>query len=181
MIALMMWKNWGLAAMLHGQAKHFLHLAKQTPAGSEQEGFVRASIVFSVMSFEAFFFREVIMGYIQRDGATLDPTKIKKVKDRLEGKDGRFTGIKNAVNTWPEWLTGKNLDAPACADFETLLAYRNALVHGDITKELPSPLWGNKLAQEVETAANAELALQTIAEMIKAVALHFGLNLPPWV
>jgi hypothetical protein len=172
-----LWKDWGLAAALRSQASHFLELAQQAPAG-EQESFVRASLLFSVMSFEAFFFRECIMGYIQQHHGVLDPKKVKKVRDGLSGKDGKFTGITSALNTWPPSLTGKNLTAPT--EFTTLLAYRNAIVHGDITKELPNPLWGCKLAQEVETVASADRALETVSQMIKAAALHFGFSPPPW-
>ena len=183
-----MWKDWGFAATLCDQAKHFLDMARQTATGSEQEGYIRASIVFAVMSFEAFFFREVITGYIQRHRTKLDATKVKKVEDGLSGKEGlsekalrrgirRFTGIQTAVKTWPQSLTGKTLTSTAFDDFMTLLDYRNALAHGDITRKFDRLLLGDTLAQEVETVANTELALQTISEMKMAAALHFGFPL----
>jgi hypothetical protein len=113
-----MWKDWGLATTLRGQAKRFLELAKQTPVGSEQEGYVRASIVFSVISFEAFFFREIIWGFIEQNSATLDPKNAQKVDNGLNGRNGqRFTGIKEAVKTWPRLLTRRALDPSASADF----------------------------------------------------------------
>jgi hypothetical protein len=170
----MMWKDWGLAGTLYSQAEHFLDLAKQTAVGSEQEGYIRASIVFAVMSFEALFFREIIRGYIQKHTGTIDTANLAKVEAGLYGKG--FAGILEAVSDWPLWLTGNNLDADASvyADFKGILDYRNALAHGDITRELRSPLWENKLAQDIETVANAELALQTISEMRKAAALRFG-------
>jgi hypothetical protein len=172
----MMWKDWGLAGALYSQAERFLDLAKQTAAGSEQEGYIRASIVFAVISFEALFFREVIRGYIQEHRETLDPANLTRVEAGLYGKGRGFAGILEAVSDWPRLLTGNDLDADASvyADFKGILDYRNALAHGDITKELRSPLWENKLAQEIETVANAELALHTISEMRKAAALGFG-------
>jgi hypothetical protein len=169
-----MWKDWGLTTTLRGQATHFLELAKQTRVGSEQEGYVRASILFSVMSFEAFFFREIIWGFIEQNSATLDPKNAQKVDNGLNGRNGRFTGIKEAVKTWPCLLTRRALDPSASADLR-LLEYRNALAHGDITKQLQ----GGKLAQEVETVADAEFALNTIEEFKEHVARHFGFAPPP--
>lgn len=168
-----MWKDWGLAGTLYSQAERFLDLAKQTAVGSsEQEGYIRASLVFCVMSFEAFFFREIIMGYIQNHRADLDAANVKKVEEGLYGTaKGGFTGVTDAVKKWPGLLTGAALNTPACDDLAKLLEYRNALSHGDITRQLPK--WG-KLAQEVETTANAELALEAVAKMKKAAALHFG-------
>ena len=104
-IARMMSKDWGFAGTLRDQAKRFLDLAKQTPSGSEQEGCVRASIVFSVISFEAFFFREIIRGYIQQHASVLDPNKIGKIERGLSGNGG-FTGISGALENWPRLLTG---------------------------------------------------------------------------
>jgi hypothetical protein len=48
-----MWKDWGFAPSLFAQAKQLLDLAKHSD-GSAQEGCIRASVVFSLMSFEAF-------------------------------------------------------------------------------------------------------------------------------
>jgi len=173
-----MWKDWGFAATLRSQAKHFLDLAKQTVIGGEQEGYIRASIVFSVMSFEAFFFREIIQGYIEQHRAAIAPKNLKKVEDGLNGKNGGFTGIQKAVKTWPELLTGANLVGSEGVDFLKFVNYRNALAHGDITRRIPE--WGT-LAQEVETVANAELALHAIGEFKKHVAQHFGFSPPTWV
>lgn len=174
----MMWKDWGFASTLYSQATRFLDLAEQISVGSEQEGYVRASIVFSVMSFEAFFFREIIVGYIHQHRATLDPAKVEKVEGGLSGRGG-FIGIKKALAEWPSLLTGKALDPSASAHyFVKLLGYRNALTHGDITRHIPQ--WG-KLAQDVETVDEAKLALKTTAELAKAAALHFGFDAPPWV
>lgn len=114
----MMWKDWGFAATLFGQAKHFLSLAKQDGRAREQEGYVRAAIVFSLIAFEASFFREIITGYIQQNRATIDPVRLKTVEDRLTGP--RYTGIQEAVEKWPKWLTGKPLPrSSSYPDFET--------------------------------------------------------------
>jgi hypothetical protein len=173
-----MWKDWGFAATLRSQARHFQHLAQRTAVGGEQEGCIRASIVFSVMSFEALFFREIIRGYIDRHRAEIAPKNLEKVEDGLNGKKGRFTGIWKAVTTWPELLTGANLAVGfQCVDFLKLVDYRNALVHGDIARQLAQ---SGTLAQEVETVANAELALHVIGEFEKHVAQHFGFSLPAW-
>jgi hypothetical protein len=172
----MMWKDWGFAASLRSQAKHFLDLAKQTAAGGEREGHVRASIVFSVMSFEAFFFREVIRGFIRQKRATVDPAKVKKVEEGLDGP--RFTGIREALEKWPRLLDRGALKPAAIADFVKLLEYRNALTHGDIVRRLP--LWGNKLAQEVETVPYAELVLHRTGDITTTVAQHFGFSPPTW-
>lgn len=175
-----MWRDWGLATTLSSQAKHLLELAKQTPVGNVQEGYVRASIVFSVMSFEAFFYREIIGGFIEQNRAALDPKAVQKVENGLNGKKGvGFTGIERAVETWPRLLTGRALDPSASAELVRLLDYRNALAHGDITRKLQR--WGGKLAQEVETVATAELALHMIGEFKTHVAQHFGFSPPPWV
>lgn len=172
-VSRMMWKDWGFAATLCDQAKHFLDLAKRTAtADSEREGFVRASIVFSVMSFEAFFFNEIIRGYVQRHAATLDAAKVRTIEKGLTGGPP-FKGIAAALNDWPCLLTGNALAPSSSTEYFTkLLEYRNALTHGDIIRHLP--MWGT-LAQEVENIANAELALQATAEMKLSVAAHFGL------
>jgi hypothetical protein len=170
-----MWKDWGLAPTLRSQAKRFLDLAEQTTVGAEQEGYIRASIVFSSMSFEAFFFREIIRGYIEQHRAAIVPENLKIVEDGLNGKNGGFTGIQKALKTWPELLTGASLVGSESVDFLKFVNYRNALAHGDITRQIPE--WGN-LAQEVETVANAEFALHAIGEFKKHVAKHFGFSPP---
>ena len=171
----MLWKDWGFAESLFTQAKHFLASARQSASGSAQEGLIRASIVFSLMSFEAYFF-EVVNGYIQQKGATLDPTGRMKVQDGLV----KHTGIHEALRDWPKFLTGNSLDTTtkAYADFVNFTKYRNALLHGKITENIPS--WG-KLAQDVETIDGAELAQRTVSEMVKAVARHFGFPIRTWV
>jgi hypothetical protein len=132
------------------------------------------------MSFEAFFYREIIEGFIEQNRAALDPKAVQRVDNGLNGKNReRFTGIRQAVETWPRLLTGRALDPSASAEFVRLLDYRNALAHGDITKKLQR--WGGKLAQEVETVATAELALHMIGEFRTHVAQHFGFGPPPWV
>jgi len=47
------WKDWGFAPTLFAQARQFLELAKHSDS-SAQEAYIRASIVFSVMCFEAY-------------------------------------------------------------------------------------------------------------------------------
>ena len=171
----MAWKDWGFAESIFSQSKHFLDLAKQNTTSSIQEGYIRASIVFSLMSFEAYF-GEVVRGYIQQRGATINnPTGLKKVENGLR----KHNGIHAAVRDWPKYLTGNSLDTTtkSYADFVNFTQYRNALVHGNITEKIPS--WG-KLAQDVETIDNAELAQGTILQMIKVVAAHFGFNVPTW-
>lgn len=160
---------------MFSQAKHFLDLARQTKSGPTQEGYVRASIVFFLICFEAYFF-EVVMGYIQEKGASIDPGELKKVEDGFR----QNTGIHGAVRDWPKCLTGTSLDTQTKSyqDFVNFTKYRNALVHGKITEKIPS--WG-KLAQDIETIDHAELAQQTISEMIKSVAPHFGFDLPTWI
>jgi len=171
----MLWKDWGFAASLFNQAKNFLASAKQIAGGSAQQGLVRASIVFSLMSFEAYFF-EIVKGYMQEKGATLDPMVLRKVQDGF----AKHAGIHEAVRDWPKFLTGKSLDATtnAYANFANLTKYRNALLHGKITEKIPS--WG-KLAQDVETIEAAEFAQRTAAEMVKVVASHFGFAIPTWL
>jgi hypothetical protein len=127
------------------------------------------------MSFEAFFFREIIRAYIQQHRAAIAPGNLKKVEDGLDGKNGHFTGIQPALKTWPALLTGAELVGSQSVDFLKFVEYRNALVHGDITRDLPQ--WGI-LAQEVETVASAELALHALGEFKELVAQHFGFSPP---
>jgi len=61
----------GICPALFAQAKRFSQLAGMA-AGSDQEGFIRAAIVFSLMAVEAHF-SEVVKGYIQGNQSTLDP------------------------------------------------------------------------------------------------------------
>ena len=131
----MLWKDWGFAASLFTRAKHFLASARQSAPGSDQEGLIRASIVFSLMSFEAYFF-QVVKGYIQQNGAKPDPTGLRKVEDGLV----KHTGIHEAVRDWPRFLTGNSLDTTTqpYADFVNFTKYRNALLHGKITENIPS-------------------------------------------
>jgi hypothetical protein len=51
-------------------------------------------------------------------------------------------------------------------------------VHGQIAEKMRS--WPGKLAQDVETIECADLAQETVSEMIKMTALHFGLDTPAW-
>lgn len=170
-----MWKDWGLAATLRRQANGFLQLAKQTRNANEQEAYVRASMVFSVMSFEAFFFREVVKSYIQKNAATLDAANVAKVEGGLNGP--HFTGIKKAMKKWPILLGLKPLNSASTEYLDKLLGYRNALAHGNITRSLGE----GGLAQDVETTHDAEIALKKVGELIKEVAQHFGFTPPPWV
>jgi hypothetical protein len=168
-----MWKDWGFAPSLFSHAKDFLGLAKKS-TGRVQEGFVRAAIIFSLMSFEAYW-RDVIRGYIQTNRRSIDPSKLLKVEKELNTSR---IGIHEALNNWPKVLTGKPLDTAtkSFGNFVNFKEYRNLLVHGKITDKVPS----GKLAQDVETISEAELALQTVSEVIKIVAVHFGFSVPTW-
>jgi hypothetical protein len=169
-----MWKDWGFAPSLFAQAKHFLDLAKHSD-GSAQEGYIRASIVFSLMSFEAFW-REVITGYMQAKGATVDQSRLAKIKKEMARID-----LKKALESWPQALVGTPLDTSAKVydDFSNFREYRNFLVHGKISEPIRST-WG-KLAQEIETVEYAQLARRTVSEMNNMVAQHFGYDIPAWV
>ena len=169
-----LWENWGFAASLYGQAKYFLTSAKRS-AVNEQEGLIRASIVFFLMSLEAYFFAEIIKEYLQKNDATLDPVKVKKIQDGLL----KHTGFRKAIQTWPTVLTGRPLiQTSAYSNFVRFVEYRNCLLHGKITERIPS--W-RKLAQEVETINNCELAQKTVSEMVTMTAQHFGFDVPTWV
>ena len=169
-----MWKDWGFAPSLFPQAKQFLDLAKHSD-GSTQEGCIRASIVFSQMSFEAYW-RDVITGYIQANAATVDQARVAKVKKEMARAD-----LKKALERWPEFLVGTPLDTSAKVydDFSNFREYRNFLSHGKISEPIRST-WG-KLAQEIETVEYAELARRTVSEMNNMVAQHFGYDIPAWV
>lgn len=173
-LLMMMWKDWGFAPSLFGQAERFLELARHETDHQAREGHIRASIVFSHMAFEAYF-RDAVRGYIQQRGPTIDVLKLKQVEEGLRNR----TGIKKAVSEWPSLLTGQPLDSNTklYKDWDNFTQYRNALVHGQITKPIPS--WG-KLAQDVETIEDAKNAKATIAGMIRTVAGHFKFNVPTW-
>lgn len=168
---LSMWKYWGFEASLFAQAKYFLDGAK---GNIQQEANVRATIVFSLMSFEAYWY-EVVKGYIQVQRANILPANLVKVEDELN----RRIGIKKSLNKWPELLTGTplNLSAGCYQQWNHFRDYRNFLVHGDISGKLPS----GRLAQDVETVAEATLALQAVSDMIRLVATHFKFPIPSWV
>lgn len=165
------WKDWGFAPALFAQAKQFLDLAKHSDDPS-QEGYIRASIVFSLMSFEAYW-RNVIRGYLQTKGATVDQSGWRRKLARTE--------LKKALESWPEQLVGAPLRTSdkLYDDFSNLREYRNLLVHGKIEEPIRSS-WG-KLAQDIETIEYAELSRSTVSEMIKLVAQHFGDDIPAWV
>jgi hypothetical protein len=168
-----LWKDWGFAPFLFAQAKHFLDLAKHN-TGSAQEGYIRASIVFSLMSFEAYW-HNVIKGYIQAKGATVDRSRLARIKKEMPRTD-----LKKALESWPQALVGVSFDISAkfYDDFSNFREYRNFLVHGKIEEPIRSS-WG-KLAQDIETVEYAELALRTVSEMSKTVARHFGYEMPEW-
>jgi hypothetical protein len=169
-----MWKDWGFAPSLFVQAKQFSDLAKHSD-GSAQEGFIRASIVFSLMSFEAYW-RDVITGYIQANAATVDQSRLAQVKKEMAHR----TDLKKALESWPQALVGTPLDTSAKVydDFSNFREYRNILVHGKISEPIRSS-WG-KLAQEIETVECAELARRTVSEIINMVARHFCYSMPAW-
>jgi hypothetical protein len=172
---LMMWKDWGFSPSLFGQAKHFLELARHDTDPQAREGHIRASIVFSHMAFEAYF-REAVLGYIQQRSSAIDKSKLKQVEGGLHKR----TGIQKAIREWPTLLTGQPLDSGTklYKDWVNFTQYRNSLLHGKITEPISS---SGKLAQEVETIEDAELAMATIAGMINAVAGHFKFDVPTWV
>ncbi len=169
-----MWKDWGFAPSLFAQAKQFLDLAKHSD-GSAQGGDIRASIVFSLMSFESYW-RDVVRGYIQAKGAAVDQSGLAKIRKGMARTD-----LKNALEHWPEILVGTPLHTTAKLydDFSNFREYRNFLVHGKISEPIRSS-WG-KLAQEIETVEYAELSRRTVSEMIKMVARHFGYDIPTWI
>jgi hypothetical protein len=170
----MMWKDWGFAAAVYGQAKHFLDVAKTSQSPAEKDGYVRAAFVFLVMSVEAHFY-EVVRGFIQTNRANLPSKGLDKVEEELK----RNTGLQRALREWPQHLTGKSLDLQGAPylDLIKIIDYRNWLVHGKIAQTVPS--WGI-LAQEIETIENAEAATKTVALMVTQVSQHFGFKAPDW-
>jgi len=163
------WKDWGFAPTLFAQAQ-FLELAKHSDS-SAQEAYIRASIVFSVMCFEAYW-HDVITGYIQKNGAGSELDKVKKGM--------RNAGFKKSLERWPKMLVRKPFDTGAkfYDNFSNFREYRNLLVHGKISEPIRAS-WG-KLAQEIETVECAELAHRTVSEMVNMVAQHFGCSSPAW-
>ena len=174
-----LWKDWGFAPTLFSQAKHFAGLAADGAPGNSQEGFIRASIVFFLMSFEASFF-ELIRGFIQESRARLGtgcPGAVVKVEEALKGN----TGILEAVQEWPRLLTGNPLvsESGTYRDFVKFTKYRNSLVHGKITDPIPG--WDKLMAQDVETVDSAKLAQRTVSDMLEMVSSHFGIAPPTWI
>ena len=170
----MMWKDWGFADSLFSQAQAFLDLANAAPRDKASEAYIRATIIFSQMAFEAYF-RSVVRGYIQQHRPTIPSASLEKVELAIE----RNTGISVAVRDWPKWLTGNSLDTEDALyrNFTNFIQYRNALVHGAITAKIAS--WG-RLAQDVETTDYAALAQTTTIGMVKVVAAHFDFTTPAW-
>jgi len=127
------------------------------------------------MSFEAYWY-DVAESYIQANRN--DKSKAKKLQ-KVEKALKKWVGIKKALDKWPERLTGKPLNKKlACyQQYDNFREYRNRLLHGEVSGKLPS----GRLAQDLETIADAELALQAVSEMIKVVATHFGFPVPSWV
>jgi hypothetical protein len=169
----MLWKDWGFSEALFSQAKYFLASASDSAPGTPQEGLVRASILFSLMSFEASFFA-IVKGYIQRNRAALNPEAVAWVAEALK----KNTGISDAVQEWPKLLRGEPLDSgtEVYRNLVKFTKYRNCLVHGKITDPIPG--WGKSLAQDVETVGSAELAQRTVSAMLKVVSDHFGVAPP---
>ena len=170
----MMWKDWGFAQSLFSQVKMFLEFARDARDRTTRDGHIRAAIIFALMAFEAYFM-EVARGYIGQRKSDIDGEKLKQVEE-----EQKYIGIRTAVRTWPELLTGQSLnrDSKIYKDWENFVEYRNALLHGDIVRQLDS---SKVLAQDVETIENAAHARDTIAGMIKVVAEHFEFDLPTWV
>jgi len=174
----MLWRDWGFAPTLFSQAEHFLELAERSENESPQEGFIRASIVFFLISFEAYFF-EFIRGFVQENRADLDaqrPGAVATVEDGLK----KNVGVRESVRKWPKLLTGESLDTGTRAyqDFVKLTTYRNWLIHGKITEKIPD--W-ERLAQECETIESAQLARCTVAAMVEMVSSRFGVSPPAWI
>jgi hypothetical protein len=168
----MMWKDWGFASTIFQQAKRFIELAR---TGTDQESHIRASIVFSMLAFEAYF-NEAVRVYIENNRASIAPAELQKVENGMRSR----IGIAEALKKWPAYLTGNPLDTKSepITTFTMFREYRNALVHAKIADVLPSV---GKLAQELETIENAELANETVSKMVKLIASHFGLETPTWV
>jgi hypothetical protein len=192
----MAWKDWGFAPSLFSQAKVFLKAAKECGSLAEQEPLIRASILFALASFEAHFY-DVVKSHIQnaKPIGTV-PSRFEKIagsilelfgrKRSLSGVEkvqagmARHAGIHEAVRDWPKYLLGRSLDTNTRSyhNFVKFTNYRNQLVHGQIAEKMRS--WPGKLAQDVETIECADLAQETVSEMIKMTALHFGLDTPAW-
>ena len=170
----MLWKDWGFAPTLFGQARHFLELAKGDAVPSAGEAYVRASIVFALVSFEAYFF-ELLRAYIQQNKGAINPAALIKVEHGLQRK----TGITAAIQKWPKLLTGRPLDETAkpYGDLLEFISYRNSLLHGKITEKIPL---SGKLAQDIETVDSADLAQRTVSNMVRVIAKHFGFDTPNW-
>src|SRR5260370_35511443 len=99
----MLWKDWGFAESLFAQAKYFLELAKA--GGAADEGFIRASMLLSQMSFEAYYRSDVIPAYIQNNRKRLSRAALGNVKAR--------TSITHAIQRRHKNLTGNPLDKTA--------------------------------------------------------------------
>ncbi len=99
MIMRAMWRDWGFAPALLSQAKLFIDMVKK---GESQEACIRASILFSMMSFEAYF-RDVVREYIETNRATISAATVQEVEEQLAAR----TGIERALNHWPAMLTGQ--------------------------------------------------------------------------
>lgn len=139
----MMWKDWGFAATLYEQARHFLTLAKASTSESDVLAHIRASIVFSLMSFEAHY-REAVRGFMQNSKADITPHNYDQVENDIKTR----LPIRKAVENWPELLTGRPMPIkPRSAlpinttnaqainttldqRYHGFFDYRNSLVHG---------------------------------------------------
>lgn len=179
----MLWKDWEFAPELFKQAERFLDLARNECIGSSQEGFIRASIVFYLMSFEAFFFA-LVKGYIQQRRTTLSPSAVLKVERKKNPR------ISEVIEAWPELLTGMPLDygTREYRCWKRLTYYRNALVHGKISEHIEgdekspgSQVWTPPIAQEFETLESVELARRAVSGMMEMTVSCFGIPSPTWI
>src|SRR5688572_16284594 len=92
-----LWKDWGFANALFRQGEHFLRTASQSSDARVREGYIRASILFFLMAFEAYF-HAAIRGYVQQNRASIPPAKLQQLEKKMGEKSGRLA---EAVRTWP--------------------------------------------------------------------------------
>ncbi len=169
-----MWRDWGFPSQVLQQAKTFSALANSARGDDLRLAYIRASILFSLVALEGHF-HQVVRGYIEANRNGIDPANLQ----RAEEEAAKRLGIDRALRNWPGLLTGNDLDTNAepYTTYSCFRAYRNVLVHGNITAPIQS---SSTLAQDLETSENAELANTTARRMINMISRHFGFECPTW-
>ncbi len=168
------WRDWGFAENLYRQASRFTNLAGSAGEEDEKLAYVRASIVFSLISFEAHF-NEVVRRYLQANREKIVPDNLGRVEKGLASR----TPIDRALREWPALLTGSSLNTETepYLSYSSFREYRNSLVHGKITQPIQSL---GVLVQDMETVDNARRSVRAVAEMIVLVSRHFSFDPPSW-